>query len=323
MNANRVSETALKGALSAAAMLCLSGCVAAALPVLAGGALARTAMDGIDADTGTKGPRTAPPVSAPSDAAPSPEKAAAARAQLLRLSQGPETQSAHRAALDSTPSFAQSDRIQAHAGDEPADQFADFVRYAQSRSLSALPQRPGSPEPMVSAALADPSALDGRRRTCEATQRTVLIDVDTATQRFSPGAHLIEAPALARGLAGLRDEGFAIAWISEAPAAYAGDLRATLKASGLDPAGKDQILLMRYPDERKQTRRKELAASSCLIAIAGDERADFDELFDYLARPEAALGLELLIGDGWFLVPSLVQHSTPQPDILAKDTITP
>ena len=65
-------------------------------------------------------------------------------------------------------------------------------------------------------------------------------------------------------------------------------------------------MLMRDLDERKQTRRDELASEMCPVALLGDERADFDELFLYLKRPEAAIALEPMIGQGWFLASPLL-----------------
>ena len=40
-------------------------------------------------------------------------------------------------------------------------------------------------------------------------------------------------------------------------------------------------------------------------AIAGDRKADFDEVFDYLRNPDGpvAIALEQFIGAGWFLAP--------------------
>lgn len=43
--------------------------------------------------------------------------------------------------------------------------------------------------------------------------------------------------------------------------------------------------------------------SSRGIAIAGDEPADFDELYSYLKSDDAALGLNEMFGAGWFLTP--------------------
>ena len=57
----------------------------------------------------------------------------------------------------------------------------------------------------------------------------------------------------------------------------------------------------------KQTRRDDFARAYCVVAMAGDERADFDELFAYLRDPTAALPLEKLVGQGWFIVPPPIQ----------------
>jgi hypothetical protein len=151
--------------------------------------------------------------------------------------------------------------------------------------------------------LRDPSALDGKRRECGSAAPTVLIDLDPAGGHLAPGGAVSVPSGLPEGLAELRAAGLDVAWISGASAAEAPDIRIALGATGLDPGGKDRLLLMRYPGDRKQTRREDLAGASCLIAIAGDERRDFDELYDYLVNPEAALALDLLIGDGWFLLP--------------------
>jgi hypothetical protein len=39
------------------------------------------------------------------------------------------------------------------------------------------------------------------------------------------------------------------------------------------------------------------------MAIAGDTKSDFDELFEYLKDPHAAEPLDELLGAGWFLTP--------------------
>ena len=70
---------------------------------------------------------------------------------------------------------------------------------------------------------------------------------------------------------------------------------------------------MRSSEDRKQTRRDQLAEASCLIAIAGDERADFHELFDYLRNPSDADALEPMMGDGWFIIPTPLLSERPQP----------
>ena len=78
-----------------------------------------------------------------------------------------------------------------------------------------------------------------------------------------------------------------------------------LRATELDPDGSDAILLRRAGTERKQLVRLAAARDWCILAIAGDTRADFDELFDYLRDLDGpvARALEGNVGAGWFLTP--------------------
>ena len=52
-------------------------------------------------------------------------------------------------------------------------------------------------------------------------------------------------------------------------------------------------------------RAKQLVIVIGVLAIAGDRKADFDEVFDYLRNPDGpvAIALEQFIGAGWFLAP--------------------
>lgn len=151
--------------------------------------------------------------------------------------------------------------------------------------------------------LSDPIELDGKRRSCAAGEQPVaLIDLDPRGEIFTPPARPDKQPSLALGLAVLREAGVVIAWLSDLPVDESGALRTALEQSGLDPRGVDIISLRSDADDRKQLRKDNLAANSCIIAIAGDERPDFDERFKYLRNPEAGAGLEPVIGDGWFLI---------------------
>ena len=47
--------------------------------------------------------------------------------------------------------------------------------------------------------------------------------------------------------------------------------------------------------------------------MAGDERGDFDELFDYLRDPRLATAYDAQLGSGWFLVPPLFGTPSPEP----------
>ncbi|MGZ3199777.1 MAG: hypothetical protein ACXWI5_09485 [Croceibacterium sp.] len=163
-----------------------------------------------------------------------------------------------------------------------------------------------------SALLKDDPALDEpQRRDCTATAAAVVIDLDDGPGAFVP-ERLADAPAgVAGGLAHLRDAGVVVLWISQLPAARAADVARALRTSGLDPLGQDQLLLLRRAEDRKQLLREDASDDVCIVAIAGDRRSDFDELFDYLRHPDSAAGLDAMQGDGWFLVPALTSAPTP------------
>jgi hypothetical protein len=186
----------------------------------------------------------------------------------------------------------------------PAGQaeFARFVRYTQESARQAA----GGAE-LPSAVLSDPVALDGKRRRCLAGEQLVaVIDLDPVGGVFSPPASPPKLTGLALGLALLRQAGVEIAWLSDLSTTQSGALRTALEQSGLDPRGQDIISLRREEGETKDQRRSSLAAITCIISIAGDERADFDGRFRYLRSPQAGAELEPLVGDGWFLTEPLL-----------------
>jgi hypothetical protein len=180
--------------------------------------------------------------------------------------------------------------------------FARFVRYAQA---SARQAKAGAELP--SAMLADAVALDGKRRRCaKGEQLVAVIDLDPAGGLFAPPASPAKDPGVALGLAILREAGIEIAWLSDLATDRSGELRTALEQSGLDPRGQDIVSLRREEGDSKDQRRGNLGAITCIVAIAGDERPDFDMRFKYLRTPEAGAGIETLIGDGWFLIPPLI-----------------
>ena len=152
--------------------------------------------------------------------------------------------------------------------------------------------------------LADPFAMTPETRTCSIHPAAVLVDLDPEGTTIDLSRPLSGDRMLAEKLAALRAEGVTVGWTSSQTADRAGEVRKALVSSGLDPAGRDELVLLRFPEERKQTRRDEFARSHCVVAIAGDERADFDELFAYLRNPAAAAPLERLMGAGWFIIPA-------------------
>ena len=262
--------------LAAIALLpALGGCVAAA-------ALAVPAMTAIGAATRDKSP--AEPLAkaeAPSAVAAVEEEAPAdtTSVQLLPLTELPAPTGGEALAGRSDP-------------------WRDLLAFA----LSRMPDADGK---MVSALLSSDAKLDllPQLQPCERNERAVVIDLDPGAAAFEPTAQLQAQPALADRLDVLRRAGILVMWISRQDPNRVGDIADALLKNGLDPTGRDPILLTLGDGDRKQTLREQAARTACVVAIAGDERQDFDELFGYLRDPRMAMNFDLLLGAGWFLVP--------------------
>lgn len=248
-------------AASLAAAPTLSSCIAAAVPLAAGAVLAGTQTRGHGPDID------------------SPHFARASAASDLRIERTSLTQ---LPPPDVAP-FA-----------NPA--VTSFGTYALGEAELA----PGASR-RASALLDSSSNLKPVRSNCAAHPPAVFIDLDPGRGAFDPLAPGAPDPELARVLAELRTREVKVVWFSRLGDNFAPAVRTALAASGLDSSGTDELVLMRDLAERKQTRRDEVAARMCPVAMLGDERADFDELYLYLKQPDAALALDAILGRGWFL----------------------
>ena len=190
---------------------------------------------------------------------------------------------------------------------EPAGDAADPVAQRVLRdffdfSLARLAELPsgGRRQSML---LADPSTLDPELKACGNLPPAVLIDLDPANGLMPLVSRESTRPELAGYLAQLRQRGVTVYWISGHGPGQASAIRRRLVASGLDPEGADPLIVTRFAGESKQERRYALGESNCLLAIMGDQRADFDELYDFVLDPSMAAPLEEHLGRGWFLAP--------------------
>ncbi|MEO0908528.1 MAG: hypothetical protein AAFY07_13485, partial [Pseudomonadota bacterium] len=181
-----------------------------------------------------------------------------------------------------------------------------LLSYANQRSMAAGEMR-------QSAMLADRFTPTAERLPCRALQPVVVIDLDPQGGLFDPTQGSRPPSGLGAGLAQLRSSGVKIAWLSGNPASAEEDIRGALMQSTLDLFGNDLVLLISQPDQRKQTLREDLALTYCVVAIAGDEREDFDELYGYLRNPNDAQPLDVLYGEGWFIIPQPIVTETPNP----------
>jgi hypothetical protein len=276
-------------ALALAGLLPLtSGCIAAVVPLAAGAALVKT-RDG-------KGdPRTP-------DAASTSATSSAKSAEPSEVGEpggDPRVTSTSLASLP--PPGATSLGSQS--------EIAAFRSYA----LAQAGLLAGAGGKRISAILRDASQLRAVRAECGNLPPAVFVDLDPGRETFDPLEPGIADPALGAALAELRGRAVRIVWFSRLSSNFAEATRAALAASGLDPSGSDELVLMPDIDERKQSLRDQHAKRSCPIAMVGDERADFDELYLYLRNPALAIELDVLLGKGWFLASPFIATTAAQP----------
>ena len=243
----------------------ISGCVAAAVPLAAGAVLARR-------------------VAAPASPAPASASAPAVQAGAAR----------------SDIKVTQLNLTELPPPDAPTPRSNPAVAAFRDYALTQLAPQPGKGK-RPSALLSRASDLRSDRAECNATLAGVFIDLDPGRGTFDPLAPGEPNRELAAALAELRSRDVAVVWFSRLGSAFADATRAALVAGGLDPDGRDELVMLSVLDERKQTRRDEVSKRLCPIALVGDERADFDELYLYLKNPDAAVALDAMIGRGWFL----------------------
>lgn len=277
------------GALAALALL--SGCIAvAALPLMAGGAM--FAGGNVKIRAATPRPKTSGTVRlAPADE----ERTAGAATVTPPVLPAAIAQAPGRGTAGASPWPLELRPPQPAA----PDPWRDFVDYAADKGAQLAGKARGR---SVLLEAGTPIGLP-KLRPCEGKLPAVVVDLDSGPQRFVPGEAHAPSPALAEGLARLRSAGVVVLWITALPAGEVGAVADALRASGLDPAGSDPLLLVRSGADRKQLLREDAARDVCVIAIAGDGKGDFDELFDYLRDPRSGESLEYLMGAGWFIVP--------------------
>jgi hypothetical protein len=243
----------------------LGGCVVAAVPVVAGAAIARSEAQ--------RAKRKAAATVAP---APTP---APTTAPEVRVTVGEPGSAAPPVAVE----------------------FAPLVDHVRSR---ATLWREGAPIKSLvlddRQSVLNPIAIDCQRR-----QPVVLIDLDPAAARTLPPVEtMLAAPGWTGALAAIRDLDVGIVWITARMQSEARSVQSRLTATGLDPWSRDTVATTPSARGRKQDVRLEQARRHCVLAVVGDKRGDADEAYDYLRSPNAVLPIDDNWGAGWFLLPS-------------------
>ncbi len=271
------------GLVALIASMVLQGCVAAAIPIVAAGALGKRELDKRD-------DRPAQTMEAPSQ--PVQRLTSEEIAAIAADAAGPAL------VLTTTPSPAPPTTP---ADLSPANQITGYAAFIAGSLELAEAHREGA---VVDSAVLAPGASINAPRfiPCDDRPPAVIIDLDGPAPSASASDPASLQP-LADGLTQLRAANVAVLWLTGQAAFETEQTMQKLRNAGLDPAGSDQLLAVRSPADRKQIRRVEAASRYCILTVAGDQRGDFDELFDYLRQPTAPSGLDPLFGSSWFEVP--------------------
>jgi hypothetical protein len=260
------------------AALPLQGCVAAVLPLAAAGMIGKTQVD--------KAQDRAKRAEASVDAAPPPVVTVGDAVPAVSEPPAPEA--------PGTPTLLERlDRS------DFTNAYLPFARYAIDQA--ARQQRGGT---VRSAVLVDQvSLLTPKTLSCDGKPMLAVIDVDVAPG--TPAEMDVERQSgFAEILDSMRESEIRIAWLADADEAQLKPILDLLR-EGETPAMRDADLMLfgQTGGYRKQERRWQLARDHCVVAIAGDRKADFDELYEYLRDQNYAIRLEAFMGRGWFELP--------------------
>ncbi len=283
-----------------AGALALQGCAAALLPVAAAGLIGKKQLDaakrtrraeaGVNLDTQKAGD----PIVTVGGAEMAETDAYAARPGVLPIPGNDEFALLHSRNLPAPSRHP----------------FLNFTQYALAQA-----QRRDQGLGVQSAVLVEQVSLATPETVaCAAKPLAVIVDLDAA---LLPASDTAGAEGLTRPLGSLlediRDAGLRMIWISGREQS---DVAGTLDPlrQGANPAIKaeDLISLQEKNGLRKQERRWNLAQYYCIAAVAGDEKSDFDELFDYLRNPDYAISLGKFWNRGWFVVPHPGSVAAPE-----------
>ena len=285
-----------------AAAPALSGCVALAVPVATGLVMGGRVQDDARSKAESK---NAEAVAAAAEAKiAAPEDAAQVDPNGFAGADPGSDADAQVALLESSrvTGVAPFAEMPAPSGVAPLDDGHDYTNLFAK--VTAIAQRdPFAEEKRLSAMLDNPADLKPDRAECAFAQTAVLVDLDPGAQDAPLDEDVAASQSLVRVLATLRAQEVAVLWLSRHTAVRAGAVRRMLLRTGLDPRGTDELYLVRYEDESKATRRADAAKDYCVVAIVGDQKGDFDELFTFLKDESAAFALDPLIGEAWFIAP--------------------
>jgi hypothetical protein len=295
----------------------LQGCVAALIPVAAGGVLVKSRIDGANRARQAEASmgNTAPPIVIVGDAN-DPKMTAEIPAQpAIASASDTAPEALPIPELPSPDGLITGSVASTKLPDHP---YADFAKYALAQADKRDAREIGRSAVLVEkVSLAFPKMIE-----CSIKPLAVIIDVDAdrnITWDAKPyAASLAEVAEL------LRARDIRLIWFTDGTQNELPEILGPLR-SGAFPAVKsdDLISFGAKKGKRKQERRWKLADDYCVVAVAGDTKSDFDELYDYLRDQSFAIRLDAFWNRGWFLLPPPVNVSNANIIDATLNTDTP
>lgn len=308
--------------LGAAGLLC-GGCVAAAIPIVAGGSIAGRQLLGSGAEV---------PATAPSPAAsPTPDAAPASGAVADTLAT-PEARALAQQ-LSASVAAARDMSGSAESAARSLQAYQSLWAYVE-RQVAARAAGDG----VRSVVLTAGASLEAPRYVpCDAKPLAILFDLDEQAQGGDPDARwrrwigdgsdaVVAVPGAVEGVDALRREGVQALFVSGRWPRDAAGVVAVLDRLGFGRMEPGKTLLLRggnppvSPDQVRQT----LASSYCVVAIVGDALGDFSDALDQGdGTRRAAAATETMVaplwGAGWFLLPNPVRSTAAPTTELPKE----
>jgi HAD superfamily, subfamily IIIB (Acid phosphatase) len=281
----------------------LQGCAAALLPVAAAGVIGKTRIDAAkrvrNAEAGIEKVRKNTTNISPPSKTPRP---------VVTVG-GPEPAAENYTnIITPVPGDPELGILTARALPTPSRHpYLDFARFAQEqvkRRDKGLAVQ--SVILVKSVSLVSPQTIG-----CGAKPLAVIIDIDDALSTLPRQSD--PTRPLGSLLEDIRNSGIQVIWIS---GRRQNEIERTLGPlrEGQIPAIKaeDLISFAKPRGIRKQERRWSLGQGYCIVAAAGDQKSDFDELYDYLRNPDYAVALDKFWNRGWFIVPPPSAAAAPE-----------
>ena len=312
-----------KTAIAALAGGCalLSGCVAAAVPVIAGAAVAgRHHIDGRP-EQAPLAARYAPPAdraasrpaSGPTSVAdlPTPQAPTTSVPPAMQYLYG----SGEAAALSIQSYFQLADFVIAKSSDRAIGHDVTSVVLAPGATLADPKFEDCGSKPLAMVLDIDETALLNLGFEENQAETGKPYDQQRWDQWERSGAHAVAAvPGAIDAVTMARKAHVTVIFNSDRTAANASATVAAIAAAGLGQAVHGDTLWLKGDaggGSGKDARRQAISAKYCVIAMAGDQLGDFSDLFNAPALdPQARRAivanrnLELIWGEGWFMLPN-------------------